>query len=231
MTLPGRGRGRPVATRVHVARTDGAAPPDHLLSETERARAGAYLRAEDRRLSMTAAALVRLVAGAALGVAPDAVAVTRRCPRCEGAHGAPFVAGAPLLSVSHCQGFAVVATCDLPVGVDVEPRGRRGLAGAADVFLGPDEPRPGDDLGLLRTWVRKEATVKATGVGLRAPLADVQVTPPGDPPAVLRYGPRPGLAVALADLPSSDVVGAVAVLTDRPLRVRVLDATAALSAL
>lgn len=230
-TTAGSGGRQPVPVRVLFARTGTAPLPEHVLSDFERSRAQSYRRAGDRTLSGMAAALVRVVVGASLGRPPHAVSVTLRCPCCGGSHGPPFVAGGPLLSVSHCNGFAVVAACELPVGVDVEPLSRRGLAQAVGVFLGPDEQRPCDDHGLLRTWVRKEATVKATGVGLRVSLRDVQVTPSDEPAAVLTYGPRPGLAITLTDLPLADVVGAVAVLTDREIELSVQDATAVLAEL
>ncbi|GAB2466144.1 4'-phosphopantetheinyl transferase family protein [Xylanimonas ulmi] len=215
---------RPVQVRVVVVRagalSDGLA--EGVLSEAERVRARAHRRPEDRRLSATASALVRVIAGQALGARPESVTVTRRCPACGGPHGAPFVDGAPLLSVSHGDGFAVVAACDLPVGVDVEPVGRVGVGSVAGVLLGPHEP-PSDDAGLLRTWVRKEAVVKATGVGLTVPLSDVRVSAPHEPAAVVRYGPRPGLAIALADVPLGGAHLSVAVVTDRQIQVLVED--------
>ncbi|WP_125777502.1 4'-phosphopantetheinyl transferase family protein [Antribacter gilvus] len=199
--------------------------PEHLLGPAERARADRFRRTEDRRLSVVASLLVRAVAGRALGVPPGEVEVVRRCPGCGGPHGAPFVQGAPLLSVSHCAGLVVVAACDLPVGVDAEPADRTGMAAVAGLLLAPGEPVP-DDAGLLRTWVRKEAVLKATGRGLTVPLTEVRVTAPGERAAVVHHGPDPGLAVALADVDLPGGVGAVAVLTAAALDVRTGDGTA-----
>ena len=70
-------------------------------------------------------------------------------------------------------------------------------------------------------WTRKEALVKATGDGVTVPLWEVVVTPPGTPPRLLGY-PRPGgLAAQLRDLsPDPGYVGALAVLSPRPVVVR-----------
>jgi 4'-phosphopantetheinyl transferase superfamily protein len=70
-------------------------------------------------------------------------------------------------------------------------------------------------------WTRKEALVKATGDGATVPLWEVVVAPPGTPPRLLGY-PRPGgLAAQLRDLsPDPGYVGALAVLSPRPVVVR-----------
>lgn len=226
--VPGSG----VVVDVLAVRTGGLeAVAEHLLGPAERARADGYRRAEDRRTSVVASLLVRAVAGRALGVAPGAVQVERRCPRCGGPHGAPYVAGAPLLSVSHCAGLVVVASSRLPVGVDAEPADRRDVSDVAGILLGAGEPVPADDVGLLRTWVRKEAVLKATGHGLTVDLAEVRVSAPGDPAAVVHHGPDPGLPIALADLTLPGAVGAVAVVTDARLEVRTVDGAALLAGL
>lgn len=223
--------GHCVEVVVLLARTgDGRLPVD-LLSEDERARANAFRRDEDRRNSVAASLLVRFVAGTALGMAPGAVTVTRRCPNCRGAHGPPYVARGPFLSVSHCEGYAVVAASSVPVGVDVEPASQRGLAHLASLILGPEESRCDDDASLLRVWVRKEATLKATGVGLSVLPAAIQVAPASESATVVHYGPQPGLAIGLADLSQDELVGSVAALTNLPLNVCVQDATETVAAL
>ncbi|MCF4121774.1 4'-phosphopantetheinyl transferase superfamily protein [Antribacter sp. KLBMP9083] len=221
-----------MAVDVVAVRTAGlGSVPEHLLGPVERARADGYRRAEDRRLSVVASLLVRAVAGRTLGIAPGVVAVERRCPRCGGPHGAPYVDGGPLLSVSHCAGLVVVAASGLPVGVDAEPADRRDMSDVAGILLGEGEPVPADDAGLLRTWVRKEAVLKATGLGLTVDLTAVRVSAPDDPAAVVHHGPDPGLPIALADVALPGAVGAVAVLSDSPLEVRTLDGTALLAGL
>lgn len=205
--------------------------PEHLLGEAERARADGFRRPEDRRLSLVASLAVRAVAARSLGVAPADVPVRRRCPRCGGPHGAPYVERGPLLSVSHCAGVVVVAACPLPVGVDAEPVDRTDVHDVAGLLLDPDEPVPADPAGLLRTWVRKEAVLKATGVGLTVDLATVRVTAPAEPAAVVRHELGDGLGVALADVPLPGALCSVAVLTHGAVRVRAQDGTALVAAL
>jgi 4'-phosphopantetheinyl transferase len=67
------------------------------------------------------------------------------CPSCGSIeHGRPYVDAPVAVSVAHVRGLTVVAVSDTgPVGVDVEPDG---------------DP----------AWTRREATVKALGVGLHA---------------------------------------------------------------
>ncbi len=214
----------PVPVQIIVVHVDTLTTPlaASRLSVVERARVQRFRHSQDRQVHATAALLVRAIAGRALGVAPGLATITRRCPGCGGPHGAPYVDGAPLLSVSHCDGLAVVASCALPVGVDAEPADRDGLLAITGMLLHPDE-EVHDPADLLRTWVRKEAVSKATGVGLTVPLTEIRVTAPHEPPAVLRYGPRPELAIALADVPVSGAIVSVAVQTDRPLDVQVMD--------
>jgi 4'-phosphopantetheinyl transferase len=70
-------------------------------------------------------------------------------------------------------------------------------------------------------WARKEALVKATGDGVTVPLCEVVVTPPGTPPRLLGYPRRAGLAAQLRDLsPGLGYVGALSVLSPRPVVVR-----------
>lgn len=77
---------------------------------------------------------------------------------------------------------------------------------------------------LLTCWTRKEAILKATGHGLRLPMAEVVVSPPHEPPALLAF---PAVEPPACQLATLDVgpnhVGAVAVLTAALLTVTVSD--------
>ncbi len=202
---------------------------DALLSPAERGRRDRYAFEADRARFAVGAALLRLVAGRMLGVAPERVEVDRRCQACGQPHGKPRVGGAgPHLSVSHSGDYVAVATCqDAPVGIDVENDARRtDYQALVGHVLGPAEaPAAVDAAAFLRYWVRKEALVKATGDGLGAGLRKVTVSPPGEAARLLAYPGRPGLQAALHDLAGRPGhPAAVAVLTSCPLEVAEHDA-------
>jgi 4'-phosphopantetheinyl transferase len=168
---------------VHVrwARTDDLNEGHiDLLDDQERDRLARLRRAEDRDRFVLGAALVRdLVAWLEDGE-PRLVALDRTCPRCGAQHGPVSTPGrAWHCSVSHSGSFAVVAvvgaSAATTVGVDVEtrcpPEWRRMLR---DV-LAPGEVAPADEGGFVRTWVRKEAVVKATREGLSRPMSSVDL--------------------------------------------------------
>jgi 4'-phosphopantetheinyl transferase len=187
-----------------------------LLLDHERervARAAPALR--DR--TATGLLLARLVVAADAGVAADAVRLRRRCPRCgSAAHGVPWAERAdggpvPRLSLSRTDGVVAVALAEVAVGVDVE---RLTPAAIGTVALAPGEPpaAPGTT-GLLRTWARKEAVLKAAGTGLTRDPADLRVTSATGTPEVVGPAPPPGRAWWLVDVdPAAGVVGAVAAL-------------------
>jgi 4'-phosphopantetheinyl transferase len=239
MSLPGRqaaalaaGGLRPGVVQVWWASTSGLRPEhDALLAPADLARRGRLARAEDRERSTTGVAVVRAVLGTALGVPPAELAIDRSCPACGADHGKPRLVDAPDLhvSVSHSGSVVVVAVrTGSPVGVDVEEVGRFG-PGELDVLAGETlaaeerdqlarRPVAGRPPAFTTYWTRKEAVLKATGQGLGAPLGDLVVSAPSDPPRVLRWtgaGPvwlrdlpaPPGFAGALAGLgpPPADV--------------------------
>lgn len=203
-----------------------------LLDETEQGRRAALLRAEDRARFTVATAVLKLAAGQRLGLPAGRVAVDRACADCGRPHGRPSLPGHPLaVSISHSGDRVLVAlTTGAPVGVDVEQLSRVDPAELAGHVLADREHAPtrGD---FFCYWTRKEAVVKATGDGLRMPLPEVVVSPPGAPARLLRYGPRRDLVAALSDLDAGDgYAAAVAVLAPDPLRVRLRDATDLLAA-
>lgn len=116
-----------------------------MLSPVETARVDSFTSWADQARSLLAAALVRAVCGALLGLPPAEVPVERGCEECGRPHGRPRVAlpGAPQLSVSHSGVLVVVAAHQGPVGIDVQRR--------EDVPVGMD----------VDSWVRGEALVKA----------------------------------------------------------------------
>jgi 4'-phosphopantetheinyl transferase len=207
---------------------------DTLLDPAERDRRDRYAFRADRARFAVAAALLRVVAGRMLGVAPEQVGVDRTCGSCGRPHGKPSLgAGAPQVSLSHSGDYVAVAVCpDAPVGVDVEQAARRtDYRSLVSHVLDPAEaPAVADEAAFLRYWVRKEALVKATGDGLGAGLRGVVVTAPDDAPRLLRYQRRPGLRAELRDLAGRPGhLAAVAVLTSSPLEVTEHDGAPLLS--
>ncbi|MBO1755081.1 4'-phosphopantetheinyl transferase superfamily protein [Allobranchiibius sp. CTAmp26] len=145
------------------------------------------------------------------GLDPDDVRVAHLCPRCGGsAHGRPFLVGpdrAPYLGVSRTEGLVVVALAQVPVGVDVEPADRHVSSSVSAMILHPDER--GDP---LRSWVRKEAVLKATGEGLTTQPSSLSVEG-----GAVRRG---GLTVLVRDVDVDGYVMALAVVADAWPQVR-----------
>jgi 4'-phosphopantetheinyl transferase len=155
------------------------------LSPAEAARAARFGTAALRGKYIAGRATLRLLLGRALSVAPA------RIPLRRGVRGRPELAGetsVPDFNVSHTKGGAVFAIAHgLPraarVGVDVERQDRRLDAdGLARKFLTAREQASlrGCDADerrqrFLRYWTCKEAMSKATGDGLIAPFAHLDV--------------------------------------------------------
>lgn len=165
-----------------------------VLDPVERARVASLDRPADQGRSLVAAALLRVVAAAHLGIEPAAVVVDRTCAECGGPHGRPRVLGpggpGPHVSVSHSGTLVVVASSpDVPVGVDVQRV--EDLGG-----------EPASRGAAARRWVAREAEAKlGAGAGpaavrpLRAPLAGyaaalaVPAGPAGGTPVEIRHWP------------------------------------------
>jgi 4'-phosphopantetheinyl transferase len=181
------------------------------LSADELERAGAFLLDRDRQRFVAARRLVRVVLGTRLGVAPEALRFGR------GTHGKPCLVDpdVPLqFNLSHSGPLALLAvSVGLPVGIDIErvnpaldwmPLSRELFAGAEHRRI--VELAPPDRLeAFFACWVRKEAVLKALGLGLAHPLDAFEVTvDPHGPAAVVAAGPpidpRPW---SLQDLPAA----------------------------
>ena len=218
-----------VSCEVWWARPSSAPPgAGRLLDDAERDRLARLRRPPDAARFLAAHALARVAAGRTLEVPAAAVRIAARCPHCGGPHGKPSVVDAPELelSLSHSGGWVVVALAQgAPVGVDVERlRPLADLDALAARVLSPAEHAP-SEAGLLRTWTRKEALLKASGDGLAVPMADLTVSPPGEPPRLIGWAGRAANGPAwMADLaPDGEHVGCVALLgvtsvllTERP---------------
>lgn len=95
-----------------------------------------------------------------------------------------------------------------PVGVDVEAEGAADFAGFGDVALHPGE-RANAPADTTRVWVRKEALLKAYGLGLAVNPSDVRL----DDDGLVTWDSdhRPPGTVWLRDLAVPGHVAAIAV--------------------
>lgn len=144
-----------------------------LVPAAQRQRFATIRDAGRRQDRLLAAALHRWVLSQALEMPPSHVPLYRSHT------GQPRLALPGLhTSLAHCGGMVAIALCKGgPVGVDVERRDTASLRPIADLVCAPGEAgqmqRPGMDfeVRLLELWVRKEAVLKALGLGLARPMA------------------------------------------------------------
>ncbi len=147
-----------------------------LLSDEERARAGRFIRDEDRHRYIFAHGCLRLLLGHYLNIEPDAVTLQRgpagKPALCHTRHGSDI-----FFNLSHAHGVALIAIAQgREVGVDLE----RVRSDVAVEKLSTRYFSPGEQIMLrqsgqaerparfFRYWVAKEAVLKAQGVGLRS---------------------------------------------------------------
>lgn len=163
--------------------------------------------------------LLRAEAARFHAVPPQQIVVVHDCPRCgSDEHGRPRLLPTASLrspayvSLARAGDLSVVAITDAgPVGVDVEAEGAAEAAEVHEVALHPDE-RMAPRADLTRTWVRKEALLKAYGLGLAVDPADVRIDDDGHVVWDTDH-PSPG-AVWLRDLAVTGHVVAVVVVPD-----------------
>jgi 4'-phosphopantetheinyl transferase len=198
-----------------------------LLDAAERGRIAAYRRPADRDRFLVGVTLIRRLFAAELDLPPGRVSLDRACRHCGRPHGKVRLARSSTagtadaggtaieVSLSHSGAWVVLAACrSYPVGVDVETVDASidHRAVAAIVLCESERrrldatPAPEWAASFARYWVRKEAVVKATGEGLRAPLADLEVTAPHEAPRVVSWPSHPHLAgrIDLYDLDTDD---------------------------
>lgn len=199
-----------------------------VLSSAERERYERLRRSSDRKRSVVGAAVLRLAAGAILGMPPQDVPIDRSCAQCTEQHGKPVLPkGADLYcSVSHSGNRVAVAMCrNAVVGIDVESV-ESGDPRDVDRLILADEEREvwqalnevARRLALYEYWTRKEAVLKATGDGLNTQNTRLVVSAPDASPAILSFAERPALVAgsSLAQLsPGEGYVACLAVLVPR----------------
>jgi 4'-phosphopantetheinyl transferase len=162
-----------------------------LLSADEHARAARFHFERDRNRFVNARATLRRLIGAALGCDPRSVPIR------VDENGKPMLdspRSGLQFNITHSHQHALYALATgRRVGVDIERHGRLRDDGAiAERFFSPSEfaawnalADSGRARAFVQTWARKEAFVKARGLGLRSPLASFDVSVNPDAPARL----------------------------------------------
>ena len=85
-------------------------------------------------------------------------------------HGKPYWENGPYFSISHCKQGIAVAIDDQPIGIDIEGTRHADADLIARTMNEPERLRI-KELGIrefTRLWTRKEAVVKAQGVGIQS---------------------------------------------------------------
>lgn len=163
-----------------------------LLSADEIERADRFLMERLTDRFVLRRGLLRLLLGRCTGRDPAGLRFD------YGAHGKPSLAGGPAFNLSDSEdSLAIVVAAEGRIGIDIERlRPIESAEGIADRFFHAVEraalralPAGQGDEGFLLAWTRKEAFIKAAGVGLSMPLDQfaVEVTP-GAAPALLEIG-------------------------------------------
>jgi 4'-phosphopantetheinyl transferase len=174
------------------------------LDAEERGRLAAIADPATARAYAVLHLLARDVLGRVVGSDPAQLAFDRTCARCGAQHGPPRLVGHPGLHVSLSRTHdlvAVAVSTDAPVGIDVETVADTGFAGFDAVATHPSERSDDlDDHGRAVSWVRKEAALKALGVGFVVDPERLRTPQPGRAGVVLPGRPP----VSVVDLPLDD---------------------------
>jgi 4'-phosphopantetheinyl transferase len=198
-----------------------------ILPESERHGARRFRRPADRQRYLAGRVLSRLVLAALTGIDPGRLDIDRRCRNCGEQHGKPVLSNAPEVgfSVSHSgERVAVAVAANARVGVDVESIGAPITDDMAAQLCSPAElgwARQRDSADrtrdLLQMWCRKESVLKATGDGLQAPLSELHLSAPDEPPVVLSWKQHPSLVATarIFDLDAGHGYAAAVTTVDR----------------
>jgi 4'-phosphopantetheinyl transferase len=166
------------AGEAHVWLSDtGAGAPrcPQWLDEDEQRRWARLLRPAERDLFLVAHCHLRTTLSRYAQLLPAAWRFVRR------PGGRPELAEGTLrFNLSHTPGLVACVVSHGPCGVDVECDGRvQNWPAVARWLLHEDEfALAGDPARMLARWTCKEAYVKATGTGIRAPLRELSLERP-----------------------------------------------------
>lgn len=131
---------------------------------------------ENKVLSLVAGLLVRSEISIRTGIPMGKIVFDK------GPHGKPYVKGAKLwFSLSHTDGAVCAAFSEEgEIGVDIESRDRKVSEKVRSRILSDNERAlVNNDEDLIRIWVKKEAFLKRTGIGIATKLsgADTAILP------------------------------------------------------
>ena len=201
-----------------------------LLDHEEQLRSAEYRFNLDRRRFELGAVLLRL-AVRTVGWREGAIRVDRTCNLCGKPHGRPRVVGFNgHVSVSHSGNVVAVAiTSAGPVGLDVEAidgRAATEYRSLADLVVSATERSFVDSrTAFLKVWTRKEAVLKATGYGLRVPMAEVIISSPYREPKLISLRGERSIPCFIQDIDAgAGYCAAVAVFANSAIDVVARDA-------
>ncbi len=212
---------------LHILQLDLSEPEREALSRhlspDERSRADRFVFAHDRDRFRVGHGRLREILAGYVGVPAGELRFA------YGEHGKPRLSldgPAPHFNLSHSDDQAALAVShDVEVGVDIEKvrMVERGLArrffGAAEIAALEALPDEQWLDGFFRCWTRKEAVLKATGVGLTLSLASFDVSIAADEsPRLLRLDGDPEASSRWSlfeTRPNAQTIVAVAAVTDR----------------
>jgi 4'-phosphopantetheinyl transferase len=196
------------------------------LTDEERQRADRFHFPEDRARFTLGRAALRILVMRYSGTTDISLALNE--------YGKPYLAQPDIslqFNIAHSGDLVLLGfTRGRPIGVDVE-RVRPDFATTeiADRFFAPDEaalvaalPQPDRARGFFNCWTRKEAYIKARGMGLSLPLHSFSVVfTAGEPPALLRADNDPAAPQrwTILDLPTCENYGAATAFEGRNLSV------------
>lgn len=166
------------------------------MIESEKKRMYKYLKREDQQRAMTSYGGLRLILSQYLQKHPQEIEIDRTCDHCGKPHGKPRLAEPSNIhfSVSHSGDQVVFAVMrDYEVGVDVEQiKTNVSILDLAQHTCTKEEVqalKKMDDHfqreAFYVMWTRKEALVKAVGLGLQIPFSSFQVTGMYEAPKLL----------------------------------------------
>lgn len=195
-----------------------------LLDMSERARAARFRFARDRRRFVVRRAALRRLLAAHGGARAEALRFE------ENGFGKPRLSGGPYFSASHSGERMMVAVANVEVGADVE-RIDPDLAWRplADGLFETSErdalaalPEAAARTAFFHCWARKEAFVKALGLGLSYPLDAFAISVSDQ--AALQAGGE-DWEIAALDGVAGYAAAVVARDDGRPLVIRISDNT------
>lgn len=172
---------------IHVWRVslDGGCLCDSLLSAEERGKAWRFRFERDRRAYLVTHSALRSILGLYLGLSATAIRIRAN------SHGKPMLFGSRRVefNLSHSGAITLIALSQQPVGIDLERIDTaldwQTLTNAYCHRWEQDYITQGDASTAVRRfyeiWTRKEAYLKAIGLGLALPPESINVRPAESP--------------------------------------------------